>query len=287
MVLRRFVSMAMIGVCLSTWAIPGILNAKEDWIHSMPRQCLLKKQSHFDQAIALNAERGNSNAQYQLGVALYLGAGLPQDTRLAHRWMLRAANQNHLKAMGLLASMYLHGKGVKISIQDAAHWYQKAATGGDTDAQYALALMHMRGEGVHKDVKKASAMLVTLANEGHAGAQGQLGTLLLTESLDNKLKAREAVTWLKRAKANGNEDAEYYLILAHVQLTPQESLPEAQLLWLTNGANASDVRKMYLLGMMYRYGAGVHQNLDMAKSYLSKAANAGDESARVLMGTFE
>mgnify|MGYP000023524932 CR=1 FL=1 len=273
--------------CQATWAIPGVFNAKDEWMQSLPRQCMVKKQSDFNHEIAVEAEKGNPDAQYQLGLALLLGEGLPKDTPLAFRWVSRAAQHNQVRAQSLLGSLYLHGEGVQASPIDAAYWYKKAAKSGDEDAQYALALMLRRGEGIPMNKAKAHDSLVALANNDYPAAQAMLGEWLLGHAKKDPLKMQEAVTWLKRSEGHGNEYAKYLLILAHIQYSPHEPLSESQIQWLTHLANEGNADKLYLLGMIYRYGVGVHQNFDLAKEYLQKSADRGNESAVILLGTFQ
>ncbi len=283
--LSRLGIAALLAYCPLIWAIPGMLNAEEDWLHSLPRQCLLKKQSHFDQEIAIKAEKGDVNAQYQLALSLLTGLGLPKDLPQAYRWMLKAAQGGQIRAQLALASMYRHGEGVTASLTDAAYWYQHAAQAGDEEAKYAHALMQFFGDGMPQNQLKATQCLIDLANHDFVSAQTRLGEMMLQQAKQDPLKAREAVTWLKRAEANGSDNASYLLVLAHIQQTPKEPLSEEKIMWLTHGANDGDVKKQYLLGMVYRYGVGVNQNFALAKEYLQKAAASGNESATILLGT--
>ena len=76
------------------------------------------------------AEKGDAEAQYNLGVMYDLGVGVPEDDR------------------------------------EAAKWYRKAADQGDSSGQLHLGRMYYRGEGVPKDFVKAYAWLNLAAAQG-------------------------------------------------------------------------------------------------------------------------
>ncbi len=284
--MRLSVVLLMLALCQVSWAFLGGDSSQEQWLHSLPKRCLLQRQSHFDQSIVVKAEQGDYSAQYQLGMALFLGGGLPKDESQAFQWFQSAAKAGHVRAQVMLAAAYLHGVGTNLSKKDAAYWFQKAADQDDDDARFALALMMWRGEGIDQDQDRAKRLLVDLAGNNNASAQGLLGELLLSQAQGDDLKMQEAITWFKRAVDNGMQEANYFLILAHIQASPSEPVAAQDVMWLTEGAHQGEVRKQYLLGMMYRYGVGVTRNLEMAKDWLSQAAQGGDESAQILLGTF-
>lgn len=85
-------------------------------------------------AMLAQAEDGDVEAQYQLGIVYYHGEGLPQD----------------LKA--------------------ALHWFEQAGLQGDAEAQFNLGLMFGRGEGTTKDINKSVEWFKLAAEQGHEGA---------------------------------------------------------------------------------------------------------------------
>lgn len=54
------------------------------------------------------AKSGDCDAQYRMGLLYFMGEGVPQSCEIAYDWWLRAANQGHAFAQGLLAVMYAH-----------------------------------------------------------------------------------------------------------------------------------------------------------------------------------
>lgn len=81
------------------------------------------------------AERGDAEAQFNLGTMRRKGEGAPQDNR------------------------------------EAAKWYRLAADQGHAGAQYLLGLMHRNGEGLPQDDREAAKRLRQAADQGHAEAR--------------------------------------------------------------------------------------------------------------------
>jgi len=80
------------------------------------------------------AEAGSSEAQVEIGTALYLGRGRQRDTGRAAHWFREAAKAGDLGAMYLLASLYEQGDGVEQDLRLARYWYEVAARNGDDAA---------------------------------------------------------------------------------------------------------------------------------------------------------
>jgi TPR repeat protein len=106
------------------------------------------------------AERGDADAQFNLGQAYKLGKGVAQDLAEAEELFRRAAAQGHLQASdnyGLL--LFQRGQRAQ-----AMPHIQAAAGRGDARAQYLLGLAHFNGDLAVKDWVRAYA-LVSLAQQ--------------------------------------------------------------------------------------------------------------------------
>jgi uncharacterized protein len=113
------------------------------------------------------ADSGDPTAQYELGLKLLHGVGLPCDYAEAERWLRLAAAHEIPGAQFCLGYMYDEGKGLSRDPTEAARWYEAAATRGDTDAQHNLALLKWHGAGVKRDRSAAlKHMDRALANPG-------------------------------------------------------------------------------------------------------------------------
>ena len=132
-----------------------------------------------DRAAALRgaAEKGDAQAQLNLGLMYYKGDGVAKDDKEAAAWFRRAADQGHAGAQNNLGVMYREGKGVVKDDKEAVAWFRRAADQDIAQAQFNLGLMYYNGDGVAKDDKEAAAWYRRAADQGHAGARAALQKL--------------------------------------------------------------------------------------------------------------
>ncbi len=120
-------------------------------------------QGNYTQAVAEwkgLAERGDADAQFDLGQAYKLGRGVPADLAKAEELFAKAAAQGHLQAAdnyGLL--LFQRGERAR-----AMPYIKAAADRGDPRSQYLLGVAHFNGDNVDKDWVRAYA-LVSLAQQ--------------------------------------------------------------------------------------------------------------------------
>ena len=91
------------------------------------------------------AEQGDADAQYNLGVMYRDGAGVPQDDAEAVHWIRLAADQGNAEAQAMLGAMYSGGRGVPLDQAEAVRWIRLAAEQGDAETQFNLGFMYHRG----------------------------------------------------------------------------------------------------------------------------------------------
>jgi len=77
------------------------------------------------------AEKGDADAQFNLGVMYSKGQGVPQDYKTAVKWYTLAAEQGVASAQTNLGWMYDKGYGVKQDNVYAHMWGNIAASNGD------------------------------------------------------------------------------------------------------------------------------------------------------------
>jgi hypothetical protein len=84
------------------------------------------------------AERGDADAQWQIGVRYHNGEGVPQDDVQAVQWYLRAAEQGNVAAQSALGSYYWAGTGAPRDLSKAYMWSEIALAGGDENSKSKL-----------------------------------------------------------------------------------------------------------------------------------------------------
>ena len=97
------------------------------------------------------AEKGDANAQNELGVRHYSGQGVKKNFNEALKWFTKAAAQEHPKAQYNLGVLCEKGEGVIENDKEAVKWFTKAAAQGFAKAQADLGSMYFIGKGVKQN----------------------------------------------------------------------------------------------------------------------------------------
>jgi cell division septation protein DedD len=109
------------------------------------------------------AEKGDADAEYNLGQAYKLGRGVPtRDLAIAASWYQKAAQQGHEPAQANLA-LLLYTQGRKAA---AMPWMRKAADAGDPRCQFILGGELFNGDLLHEDMPHAYAYMKRAADQG-------------------------------------------------------------------------------------------------------------------------
>ncbi len=108
------------------------------------------------------ADKGDADAQFNLGQAYKLGRGVPADLGSAQSWYEKAAAKGHEQAQANLG-LILFQKGERAK---AMPWIRKAADAGDPRAQYVLGTALFNGDLVAKDWPRAYALMQLAAAQG-------------------------------------------------------------------------------------------------------------------------
>ena len=83
----------------------------------------------FEETQAL-AEKGDVNAQRELGGIYEEGKGVPRSYAKAAEWYRKAADQGDASSQFYLGGMYEEGLGVQKNAKIAKDWYAKACKNG-------------------------------------------------------------------------------------------------------------------------------------------------------------
>jgi TPR repeat protein len=123
------------------------------------------------------AEKGDAQAQYDLGLTYDKGDGVPSDPTEAAKWYRKAADQGNAGAQVALGTRYATGRGVPKDYAEALKWYRKAAEQGDALGQLNVGIMYENGEGVAKDYGEAAKWYRKAAERGDALARYNLASM--------------------------------------------------------------------------------------------------------------
>ncbi|HSJ01896.1 MAG TPA: tetratricopeptide repeat protein, partial [Verrucomicrobium sp.] len=189
------------------------------------------------------AERGNADAQFELGIRYLGGEGLDKDEQKAVEWLTRAADQEKLEAMNALGTMNEEGVGFPKDEKKAFEWYEKAAKYGFPLAQQNLSQCYEMGKGVEKNQAEANKWLERAAHQDFAPSQAMYA-FKLERGLGLDKNTRSAAEWYLKAAQNGL------------------------------------IRAMTHLAYLYYTGTGVPLDYRRAEAWYRRAARSDDPWAR-------
>ncbi|KAF8942544.1 hypothetical protein BGZ47_006362 [Haplosporangium gracile] len=127
------------------------------------------------------AERGDLEAQYNVGFIYQHGYGISQDLTKAKEWYLRAALREHREAQLEIGQFYEIGQGgCPKDFTKAKEWYLKAIALGHglTEAQFRIGYLYEVGHGsVIRDYQTAMGWYFKAADRKNAEARFRIGCL--------------------------------------------------------------------------------------------------------------
>ncbi|MFZ2997748.1 SPOR domain-containing protein [Sphingobium sp.] len=174
-----------------------------------------------DYARAINewrplAQKGDPDAQFNMGQAYKLGRGVQSDLTVAMDWYRRAAVQGHLRAednLGLL--MFQQGDRA-----GAMPYLDRAATRGEPRAQYIIGTALFNGDMIGKDWVRAYGLMTRASASGLTQASASL------EQMDKYIPEDQRKQGL--AMAANLEQSQQRPQLASASATPTRPAPVRQ-----------------------------------------------------------
>ncbi|MGQ0559855.1 MAG: SPOR domain-containing protein [Sphingosinicella sp.] len=116
------------------------------------------------------ADRGDQDAQFNLGHAYRLGRGVPQNMTLAEQWSERAARSGHVEAQAMYGLILFQNGRQRAGMP----FVLRAAERGDARAQYVYGTALFNGDIVARDWPRAYAFMTLAARSGLPYASSQL-----------------------------------------------------------------------------------------------------------------
>lgn len=234
------------------------------------------------------AKQGVGQAQYDLAIQLYTGAGLGvrQDSVEALEWFQEAAKRSHPDGQYFLAGLYERGEGVAQDDVRAFTFYHRAARQGQAaailsvrriaekgylEAQTALGKMYDAGTGVPQDYTEAVAWYTRAAEQGAADAQFTLAQVYV-EGKGVPPDPGEAVEWFRRAAEQDHLPAQYQLGLLHAGGPVVIRDPAEAATWFLRAAEGGHAPAQFALGKLYYRGRGVTHDPAAALTWFTAAA---------------
>jgi TPR repeat protein len=179
------------------------------WVRRIGDTNAVEKATEAVKWFRMAADQRNALAENNLGACYANGLGVDKDETKAVKWFREAAEQDDDDAQYWLGGAYETGSGVKTNIVEAAKWYYKAAENQNVGAQEWIRKAAMNGDA------SAQCSLGNLYDDGSIGVEEELKDRPGVTVNYHRKNHIEAVKWYRRAAAQGNAAAEFFLGLMY------------------------------------------------------------------------
>ncbi|MCA9280069.1 MAG: SEL1-like repeat protein [Phycisphaeraceae bacterium] len=186
------------------------------------------------------------------------------------RWA--EAQSGDINAMFDVGVCMEDGTGMMVDVAEAAKWYQRAADAGHVGASKRLGRLCLAGQGVVRSEARAKTLLEYAANQNDAEAMYLLGKLFL-EKRQIAGGTTKAVQWLEAAANQNQYQAMFLLAQLHEQGTGFAKDDEAAADLYRTAAEGGNPSAMRALGILYREGRGVPRMDSLANDWRTKSIN--------------
>jgi TPR repeat protein len=123
---------------------------------------------------------GDRVAQFELGMAYFLGEGVEENRAEGWKWLLQSAQQDYVEAEYQVGICYEHGWAVEQNFDMALVWFEQAAKKKHTPSIRNLGFFYL-SDTPKKDPKKAAAWFrkaVTAMSKDALQGRSYLGSLV-------------------------------------------------------------------------------------------------------------
>lgn len=159
--------------------------------------------------LILNANQGDSVAQFRLGEAYTYGHDVTVDYELAVSWYLKAASQQHPEALYNLGLCFQYGYGVKINLEKSFEYYLKSSKESFPKAFSAVGEFYFKGIFPIKNINSATTYFEKGSSLGCAKSSYYLGVIYFDGHLERDYS--KAVECFLKAANNSYHPAYVYL----------------------------------------------------------------------------
>jgi predicted RNA-binding Zn-ribbon protein involved in translation (DUF1610 family) len=133
--------------------------------HQQPAVATIAQTVSNDQIKRL-AEKGDAEAELQMGLRHTSTARGVKNDKIAVQWFEKAAQHGQVEAQYRYGLALLNGQGIVQDYKTAFHWLEKAAQQGQAQAQSNLGDMYYTGIAINKDIERAYLWFNLAAAQG-------------------------------------------------------------------------------------------------------------------------
>ena len=232
LIIRPVTEAAALSIARSARGRRWIWRRIQRWVGRAERDDAPNGDSRSERNLRTRAEQGDAGAQNVLGFMYSHGRGVPQDDHEAVRWYQLAADQGHAAAqfnLGLNSpwrnpASHRDKRGARLTRREEGAYRpcatdeQRSSAGMRCPSNAAgispRAVKHVNGKGTPRDARAAVRCWRLAADQGHATAQNNLGSMYANgEGVPQD--SRAAVRWFRLAADQGFAEAQFNLGVVH------------------------------------------------------------------------
>ena len=213
---------------------------------------------------------GDVGAKVRLGHQYAAGEGVEQSLPEAERWFKAAADVSDPMGSYALGLLYAGQYGVFGAIEQAVPWLSQAVNQNLAAARLPLALVLLEAPAATRDWSQILRLLAAAARAGEPHAMYRLGEVYRSGA-GGRADFVRAETWLRRAAAKGVTKANVSLARLLLELPEVDRYSAATV--CRAAADAGDAEAQYLMGVFALEGIGLQANAREALGWFQLAAD--------------
>ncbi|KAK6505353.1 hypothetical protein TWF481_007258 [Arthrobotrys musiformis] len=241
------------------------------------------------------AKHGHAESGYRAALHYEYGWGTKKEPLKAVQFYRASAARNHPGAMTRLAMACLRGDlGIADGYKEGLKWLKRATEAADyqyPNAPFELGKLHEVGDDkdIFKDPGYSAQLYAQAAELGHAEASYRLGEAYEKGTLECPQDAALSIHYYTGAAELGFAPAQlalcaWYTVGAPPLLEPDESEAYA---WAMKAAERGLAKAAYTVGYFTEMGIGCIRDEVGANMWYVRAAEQGDDRAKLRLRTIE
>lgn len=234
------------------------------------------------------ADKGQVLAQLKLGILYYLGKGVPESSIKGDKWIRSAAKNGNELARQLQNKVLAPDIAVDMDVKSVVEQVHKALANGDIYANEKLIqiLAKLAQEHRHPPKKKRFAGEVTGSGAKPGTVKTEVPQFLEKEKPQVE-KPKNDLASIQRAAKEGDAESQYRLGRMYETGQKVDHDQVQAVKWYASAAQRGQHDAQYRLGLAYLYGTGINKDPIKGKGWIKKAAAHDVEAARQLLVFFK
>lgn len=233
-------------------------------------------------------EAGSGIAAYNIGSSYIYGTeGIAKDPQKGYEYMQTALERGYYRAYYSIGHMYKEGIFFKRDLAKAKEYFEKGMQHNDHSSIRALAIMYHYGDGVEKDAEKSHQLALKAAELGSSMAMAYVGFDYKTGTFVDQDNDK-AFEWFKKSaeSASPNQpEGLYHLAMAYIEGIGVKPDYEQAIKLLEKGVYYQCEYSINALAEAYYTGEIVKQDIEKAVDlYKFAADNLNDSTAMSNLG---